>query len=288
MHMDMHLSKLITLAGLVVGLTCVACSDRGKGAALPGDDKVLVQVNGTEITQYDVDRTAREVLGEATAARIDEATQKKVLESIVQRRAIAQARDKELKPEQRAELDKQVAAFREEQLVKQYLLEHTAQGDVTDDMVREYYEQHRERFGGRRVRSYELITSSGPLAPAQRSALITSLSQAEREQDWQAFAGRLRQSGQPLALRSGQSDESVLHPRLKQLIDQLAVGQTSKVTLIEGAPYAVRVTAEREVPPKPLAEVSDQIRKTLGPVKLKAAVEQASQQVIKNADVAYR
>jgi hypothetical protein len=273
---------------LLLSALAAACGERAQKARLPGDDKVVAEVNDTQITQYDVERTIAAMLGESAAERLDDAARKNVLQSLVQSRAIAQAREKELSVEQRAELEKKVAAYREELLVKQYLLAHTRQDGVSSDMVRQYYDEHPERFGGGKVRSYELVTVSGALAPAQRTKVIEALGQGERETDWRAWTERLKQAGHPVALRSGQGDEAVLHPKLRQLMDQLAVGKASKLTFIEGAPYAVRVTAERARPARPLAEVSDQIRKTLAPVKLKQAVKQASDQVLENAEVAYR
>lgn len=275
------------LIASVAGHT-LGCKKAEEKVRLAGDDKVLAQVNGSAITQYDVEHTARDMLGEHTATRLDEATRKKVLESLVQSRAIAHAREKELTPEERAELEKKVAAYREELLVKQYLVRHTRPSGVTGEMVRQYYEQHPERFGARKERSYELVTVTGTLTPAQRTSVIDALGQAEREQDWAAWVERLKKAGQPVALRRGHGDEGVLHRKLGQLMAQLAVGQASKLTFIDGTPYAVRVTAEREIPPKPLAEVSEEIRKTLAPVKVKDAVKQASAQVLKGTEVAYR
>jgi hypothetical protein len=283
----MHATRSIAVALIVAGATGAGCTRREQ-PKLPGDDKVLAVVNDSAITQYDLERAIRDVLGAQMSSRLDEAARKRMLESLVQSRAIAHARDKELSVDERAELEKKVAAYREELLVKQYLVKHTPPGGVSDEMVREYYAQHKERFGARTLRSYELLTSAGALSAAQRTQVIAALGKAEREDEWQALSERLQKSGLAVALRRGQDDETVLHPKLRQLIARLSVGEASDLTFIEGLPYAVRVTAERETAARPLAEVSDEIRKTLAPIKLKQSVKQASERVIKHAEVAYR
>jgi hypothetical protein len=48
------------------------------------------------------------------------------------------------------------------------------------------------------------------------------------------------------------------------------------------------VTAEKKIPPRPLNEVSAQIRKMLLPVQLKKAVKQAADQVLATAKVEYK
>jgi hypothetical protein len=283
------MSRLQVMPCLLLVLAVVgACKSADKKVSLPGEDKVLAKVGASSITQYDVDRTARETFGKDTAAQLDPAVKKRLLESLVQARAIAQAREKELAPVEVAEVDRKVAAYREEVLVRQYLEKHTRQNGVNGDMVREYYEAHKDQFGGSKVRSYELLTSKTAVSETQRTALIQVFATAAKEQDWTAFSAKLERAGQPVALRREQSDAAALHPKLARALETLAVGQTSNLILVDGVPYVARVTSERELPAKPLAEVSAEIRKTLVPIKLKEAVKQASNQVMKNTEVAYR
>lgn len=281
-----------TLAALtLLSLLGSGCSGAGCGqkqVSLPGDKEVLVQVNGTPISRYDLDRALRDTLSQRTLAQLDDGVRKRVLESLAQARAIAQVQDKTLDPEQRAELDKKVAAYREELLVKQYLAQHTKSQTVSEDQIVEYYTQHPDEFGASRVRNYELLTTSAEPTPLQRPKLIEAFGKLEREPNWEAAAQKLSKAGQGVSLRRGRSDEARLHPKLSQWIAQLQVGAPSQLTFIEGRPYLVRVSSETYTPPRPLALARSEIRTLLLPGQLKDAVKQASDQVLKSAEVAYR
>src|SRR3954470_22527960 len=120
------MSRLQVMPCLLLVLAVVGTGKNAdKKVSLPGEDKVLAKVGASSITQYDVDRTARETFGKDTAAQLDPGVKKRLLESLVQARAIAQAREKELAPVEVAEVDRKVAAYREEVLVRQYLEKHT-------------------------------------------------------------------------------------------------------------------------------------------------------------------
>jgi hypothetical protein len=278
----------ILFAALAIVALSAGCSSKPT-LKLQGDDEVLAKVNGTAISRYDLDLALRDNLSQRSLASLDDQGRKTMLQSLARGRAIAQAEDKTLSAERRAEIDKKVAAYREELLVKYYLAERTSKTDVTDDMIRDYYEQNPERFGASRVRSYELLTSAAEPSPAERPKLIEALGKLERERDWQAAANKLNKAGHAVRLAQGKGDEATLHPKLAQLIAQLPVaGASSQLLFLEGRPYIVRVTAEARQPPRPLAEVRREIRATLLPVQLKQAVQQASDQVLKDAEVAYR
>jgi hypothetical protein len=254
---------------------------------LEGDDIVLARVAGEPITRYDLEQTIQSTLGEASAGRLDEAGRKKILESLVAGRAIAQAQEAALKPEEIAEIDKKTQAYREQLLVKQYLAKHAAPQPVTQDMVRDYYQAHPERFGGRTIRSYEMLAGKRQLKTTERDDLIKAMQGAAVKKDWQQWVQSLQQQGYPIELRQGQVDEKLLHPRLRQLMMSLQKGQTSQLSFIEGQAYIIRVVDEKQLPPRPLNEVSAQIRKALVPVQLKKAVKQASDQVLQTTEVIY-
>ena len=68
----------------------------------------------------------------------------------------------------------------------------------------------------------------------------------------------------------------------------LKTAETSNLIFIKGNPYVVRIVEDKQVPPRPLNKVSDQIRKALVPVQLKKAVKQASGQVLAKIEVIYK
>ena len=255
---------------------------------LEGDDVVLARVSGDPITLYDLEQTIRSTLGASTAGRLDEAGRKKVLESLVASRAIARVQEAEMSPEEIAVIDKKTRAYREQLIVKQYLAKHVAPQPVSSEMVREYYEAHPERFGGRQIRKYEMITGGPKLRSGDRDNLITALSKANENSDWQHWVNELKEKGYPVSFRRGLVTDKVLHPRLEKLMKDLKTGEYSNLIFIKGAPYVVRIVEDKQLPPPPLDKVSDEIRRALVPVQLKKAVKQASEQVLAKSEVVYK
>jgi hypothetical protein len=279
---------------LALGLVLAACSCTRREPApatklvLPGDDKVLAEVNGAKITAYDVTLTARSTFSEATAAGLDAAAKKKVLQSLVSSRAIAQKREAELTATQRAELERKVAAFREDELVRQYVATHGQVQPVTSEMVASYYHDHPERFGAVTTRSYELLASTRELTDAERAPLLAALANPGAHEDWAAWVRELQKKHQPVAYQRGEGSDAALHPSLRSLVQRVPLGASSALTFIAGRAYLVHPLAETRSEPRPLAEVSGEIRKSLVPVQLTKSVAQASELALKDAKVTYR
>lgn len=282
----MRMDRGTLLLGL--GLAAVGCRRNADVPELPGDKVVLAQVNSSVITKYDLELAGRTLLSRATLSELDDAGRHKLLESMVQARAIAQKREAELTTTERAELDKQVAAYREELLVKQYLTKHIKPAPVSPELVARYYEQNQTRFGADKVRAYELITSPRELVDAERTPLMAALRDPAQHKDWSAWSAELQKKKLPVVYQRGTTQNGVAQPTLRNLIAQLAVGESSRLTFLDGRPYLVRVTEETTSPAKPLAAVSAEIRKSLFPEQVKHSVQAASELVMKDAHVVYR
>lgn len=263
------------------------CSDK-KQSQLPGDSEVLVTVNGSVITRYDLDLSIKSLLGASGIQKLDEAGRKKVLESLVMSRAIAMASEKEAKAEELADLARKSEAYHEQLLVRKYLAKHAPPRPVTQEMVREHYETHPEEFGGKKERTYEMITCKRPLKSEERDALLKKMQNPGDKKDWNKWVQELQKDGFPLAYRRGVVVEGVLHPQLLKMMKSLKKGESSPLTFIKDLSYLVRIVDEKKKTTRPLKEVSGQIRKMLAPVQLKKAVEQVSQEVLQKAEVVYK
>ncbi len=278
---------------IVLTVLTVACSGNGQektggsGVQLPGDDNILVRVNGSGISQYDLNQAIQRTLGPMGLKTLEDEARRNVLESLVAARAISQVQSKALSAAQVAELDKKTAAYREQLLVKMYLAEHAPADPVSRQMVEEYYNGHPEQFGGKTVRTYEMITSEDSLSDAGLDRVLKDLNNPGRIEDWPAAVENIKHRGLPLIYRRATGDAKVLTAQLRDLILSLKAGQSSDLTFIDGKLYAVRVVEVKSIPARPLSEVSTQIRKMLLPVQLKKAVKQASDQVLGNATVEY-
>lgn len=278
---------IATLAGLLSVATPLVSCTRAE-VKLAGDEQVLARVNDTQITKYDLELSARSMFSRDGADQLDDAARHKLLESLVQARAISLKREAELSPHDKAELAKQVAAYREELLVKQYLKKHTKVEPVSPELVARYYEKNQARFGAEQVRTYEVITSPREPSEAERVQLMRALASPSDHKDWAAYCSELQEQKLPVVYQRGTTQNGTLHQTLRNLVAQLAVGASSRLTFVDGRPYVVRVIGQTANPAKPLSSVSAEIRKTLLPEQVKQSVQAASALVMKDTRVEYR
>ena len=288
------MTRQLVSCGITFTLLCAmatllsACGEKAFDAVnLPGDDEVLARVERQVITRYDLDQSLNTMLGDYQTSLLDARGKQQALESLVISRAMAQQAVQELNREDLKALDKKVAAYREKQLVNFYLKKHASVMPVTDDMVKQYYTQHPERFGGRTVRSYEMLFTEAKPAADQRAALIKALGNAGASKDWQKVKTAVTKKGLAVQYRKGEVDEKILHPKLQALMQPLKPGEASNLSFVEGKPYVVRILGEEQLPPKPLHEVSAEIRKSLVPVQLKQAIKLAADELLKTVNVEY-
>jgi hypothetical protein len=253
---------------------------------LAGDDTVLAKVGNTSISAYDVARAIEVSLGDRAGLNAD--AHAKVLESLVTSRAIALAREPELDAQSRAELEKSVARYREQLLVEQYIADHYAPKPISQAEIVAYYKEHATSFGAHSVRSFELLTSPLDAGAQPQQDALTKLAAASNTADWKATASKHPAAGQAaIEYQTGTASDQVLHPRLRHTLLSLPLRQTSATIVIDQRAYIVRVTGESETEPRPLAEVSDGIRKSLAARALKDSVANASADVRKRTQIEY-
>jgi hypothetical protein len=257
------------------------CGSKAKQAS----DPTLARVNDTAITESELKASIERSFG--ADAQLDDGRRRSVLESLVLSRAIALAREKELDEPGKSALERKVAAYREEVLVRDYLAQHVRPERVTAQQAEVFYREHPERFGAGHVSRYELIATERELAPAERDAVLRALAQAAEHPDWGKWVTELRASRLPLALSTGRGNERALHEQLRRLIAGLSVGQRSSVTFVEGRAYLARVTASEPIAPLPFEQVSSQIKEMLAPEQVKKSLEQARAIVLPKSRVEY-
>jgi hypothetical protein len=290
--LNVGLSKIRNLI-IFVALLCFfnfcACSSSSdeQPVRLSGEENVLATVNGSDISAYDLQQAVDASLGAAAQGMLDAQGRQSVLESLVAARAIGQAQEKELSAADRAALAKQVAAYREQLLVKMYLARHVKKEPVSRKMAQDYYDRHRDQYGEKTIKQYELITSGSALSDTARDRLLAALRNADKQKDWSAWSRKLEQNGLPVAYKRGSCDPAILTADLRSQLAGLNPGQPANLAFADGVISLARVTAQTKVPARPFEEVSAGIRKTLLPVQLKKAVKKAAGQVLKEAEVVY-
>jgi len=267
--------------------TPVATEKQLMPVELVGHGKVLARVNGQPIYDHDLEQAITSMLGAQQGSLLDTAARQKVLKSLVLSRGMAQAAEQELAAEELARVESESAAYREQLLAKEYLRRHSTPMPVTDDMVHAYYEEHQERFGGKNVRVYELITETEKSDAVQRDTVMQLLQSAQQQKNWKSYTAQLVSQGYAVQFRSGEDNKQLLHPTLAGIMRPLKKGETSLITYISGKAYIARIVFEKKQKARPLQDVSAEIRRMLVPVQLKKAIQQVSDEVIATAQVEY-
>ncbi len=178
-----------------------------------------------------------------------------------------------------------VKAYREEQLTKAYLSTEVVVEPVTDAMVQAYYDANLADFGARDFANYQMLRIDvGDNAELKNKAL-SILEAATAQADWQKLAAQAEQNGGVVQFLTGVSSEFSLLPDYKNVIDALAPQQVSAIQDGAGRIFRIRVFVRIQTPAKPLAEVAADIRKSLAPLQMKKAIQQASQQLKMHTEV---
>lgn len=184
------MSCILRALACVTGvLLVVGCSESAP------EHQVLVTVNGVPVYDYELALARERTLGEQGMLLADASTDRKVLESLVAGRAMALLAEQGMSEQERTALAHQVAAWREEQLVKRYLSEHVVPVPVPQHRVNEYYQRHPELFGGGTRYRYEQLSVATGQDTALRDKAVRWLGQAVGENDWQALTDAGRTAG---------------------------------------------------------------------------------------------
>jgi hypothetical protein len=227
------------------------------------------------------------MFGENQTRLFEEKDKQKALEGLVASRAMALDMEKYLSDQERQELEKDIAAHREKLLVNKYLKKHTNVSPVTDEMVEDYYHKHPERFGGEKERVYEMVFTNRNLNTVEREKVLSLLETLKTKTHWKDALEEKQVGRYGLVYKSGQAQETVLTPELREIMAQLNTKEPAQIMFLKGRPYMMRLVSEKSKDPIPLMQVKQQIRQQLGTVQLKKAVQQAREQVLHNVEIEY-
>ena len=276
---------------VIIVLICFAAScsnEKKEGFALKGDDQIAAEVGGESISFFDVEETARKTLGEERASSIDVGVKKKILESLVTSRAMAQAQWKSMSDEEKVRTIKDVAAYREQLLVRKYLAENASPAPITEEKMKAWYEAHPEMYGAKETIHYEMVAGDTKGQSRSSESWVKQMGDVAASSNWSNYVTSKREEGWPLFYRDGHAREEVMDKTLFTLIKSVAEGETSPLTYIKGNPYLVRVIKKSVSDPKPFEEVRAEIRQSLGPLRMKEAVRSAGVKALANVDVVYK
>jgi PPIC-type PPIASE domain/SurA N-terminal domain len=243
--------------------------------------RVVATVNGEKITESDVDFMLERTFSDQDLMQADSGLRSKVLQSLIASRAMKQKIIQEITAEEKNEIDQAVRAYEEELFVKTYLQKYISPAPVTAEMVKKYYEEHPQEFGGEIVREFELLKSS-VLNDEQRDALLASVNRIKNSKNWSA--------GFPeygLQYQQGQAKSGLLDASIERAMISLKEGETSDALYIGNQIYLLRVKKIHQTPPKALANVGDEIRKKLAPMLLRESVKKATDDILNASKIEY-
>ncbi|GAB59524.1 peptidyl-prolyl cis-trans isomerase [Rheinheimera nanhaiensis] len=270
---------------LFVALCISACSDKPAPQPNVDSDPVLARVGNETISRLELDVAIDSSIGPYAALHLGPEGEHKVLQSLVMRKLMSQHQFALLDEDARTALELQVNAYREELLTKQFVREQLIPEPVTEAMVTDYYQRYPEEFGAAEYASYQLLRADTGLNPEQRQRVLWYLEQLTAAADWTILAEQARQEGLAVYLVAGTSSEQGLIAEYQSLIAPLAAGQVSATAELNNRLVKVKVLERNRIAAKPLADVSDEIRKKLAPMQLKRAIEQATDNLKANTDV---
>lgn len=278
---------MFSLIGFSAGCSNEKQSKTDGAAGQKGGDVVVARVNGSEITRLELEQAILSTLGKNAARRLDEKGRRKILESLVTSRAISMNAEKELTPEDKTLIKSKMAAYREQLLVKMYLAKHAGSMLVTQDMIKDYYDNHPERFGGKTIREYEMIVSRRKLQGNEKDSMIRALNIDRTGKNLKDWSESLIKQGHAVDYRQGRVMPGKMKPQMVKFLLSMKLGEISSLTFMDGFAYVARIKNETNVSPRPLAQVKDKIRKLLEPVEMKKAIKEVSEEVLRKVEVEY-
>lgn len=250
------------------------------------NDQNIAKVGDWFITQKELDFMTERTLGSSTLAVMYDQVGEKLLKSMVASKSMAQQAFAGLSGDEKMDLELKVKAYKEELLVRQYLVENAKVKPVTEQMIRDYYQKHPDKFGGITKIHYRLIKTIN-LSSDQLNTASKLFSNINQKNNWQAVVTELKEQNIVATVQSAEVNPMLLSKTLKRLLKNTAIDELPAVTEINGNLYRLEVLSETKMPAKTLHAVSSDIRKLLAPVQLKRAIKSASEEAVKNITVEY-
>jgi len=159
---------------------------------------------------------------------------------------------------------------------------------LSNEAIRQYYENNLEKFGQSTIKQYQLLTTRNELPEELREKYMSLVAGTRTSGNLADIKSALEKNGFDVQLTSAELNENIVDKRLYRFVNAQPINVISDLSFIGGRPYIVNVQSEKTIPAKPLAQVSDMIRKSLMLQRLKQAIKQHSAEILANSKVEYR
>lgn len=276
----MRLLVLLGVSSLLL-MGCYQSETVNPVESTPGESWVA-RIDGEGISTAELELAMLQTLGETGVFLASDEVRDKVLESIILRKLMAGAYQKEMDSEAQHDLELKVQSYREELLTKAYIQQNVVPEPVSDDMVADYYRKHPEQYGQITYKVFDLVRAPTMGNDLADQAMSLKLQGFTAHSDWQTLS-RMEQ-GKFLVI-SGNSAEQGLSEEYRQMLLPLQQGEVSDTHLINGSMVRIRVTDEVIIAPKTFDEVRGDIRKSLAPIQLKKAIQKEAELLKRNREI---
>jgi len=251
------------------------------------DETVMATVNGSRIGELDFEINLDRTIGDAYGVLVGDEVHDTVLQSMVTSRAIAMKALAAMDDDDRIALEKRVAQFREELLVRDYLLAHSAPESISPESILRYYNENPEEFSGEVIKVVEVLTVSPDQYRSDSQRTMESLSLGKTHNDWRVLAtdSQNDESLIPLSHRLLTLEGDRARGRIEEVAQQLQLHEISRIVISDDAPYLLRVADIKPAIPIPFEQAADDIRRKLLPKNVRNAIRTVSKQVLSESQV---
>ncbi|ATC96885.1 peptidyl-prolyl cis-trans isomerase [Pseudoalteromonas tunicata] len=246
----------------------------------------LVKVNNEIITTSELDVVMEQTFGSYASLQLGELGQKKVLESIIIKKLMAQSQLALMSTDEIYELELAMRIHRDELLSKRYIQKNISPEPVSDEMALSYYEKNLADFGQKTTRKYHLVRLN--ISKGQSpDAAQTVLEQFSDTADWQSLSINTVFDGQTVQFFTGHQAEKGLDPFYQNIIAKLAVNEASDSFSLKGSLIKLKVVSEQVNNALPFSQVRTKIKKSLAPLQLKKAIQEDAALLKKQAKITH-
>lgn len=271
---------------LACALILTSCDKPVDKTAALNKGAVLAEVNGHKIYAQDLENTLIDMFGAYQASTLEKQGREKALQSLVASRAMADLAVKTIDKQQLEFIEAKAKRYHENLIINAYVKHSVVPEPLSNKMVEDYYNGHLEKFGQKQIRQYELLSTQSALPVDTRDKFLKAFEQVKQLQPAK-IQQQLKKQGYDLLHHKGVTGESLLEPKLRDLIAAQKLNVLSNITFIDGKAFAVLVNSDITQPAKPLSEVREYIRKSLAMIQLKNAIKSLSETAVKQASISY-
>jgi len=249
---------------------------------------VLAIVENNKITQADLEYHINNKFSQASTILQDESAKQKILESLVASKAMAYLAKKTLPEKNQKLIEQNVAAFKEQAYVKEYLKDRVSPKTITSSMIRDYYDKHPEKFGGEQKKTVEWLSIPIKSNEEQRTRFFNMKKTLKENDSWSSLEKQFQEQSITYRVLELLNTNSILETELNSAINELGKGEISEIIFTDEHVSLLKIKNIKILPIKPLNEVSADIRKILAPVHLKESVKHVSQSAIEEVNINYK